>query len=97
AMRIGATVIPINPLYTPHEMTYILRNGDVKGIITMDVLIEKMAAIDDQLPNVTHYISCETGSEINENNLTPKMKSFSKLIEQGSLEYRGPSLHEEDV
>lgn len=97
AMRIGATVIPINPLYTPHEMTYILRNGDVKGIITMDVLMEKMAAIDDQLPNVTHYISCETGSEINENNLTPKMKSFSKLIEQGSLEYRGPSLHEEDV
>src|SRR5699024_3341359 len=97
AMRIGATVIPINPLYTPHEMTYILRNGDVKGIITMDVLMEMMVAIDDQLPNVTHYISCETDSETNENISTPKMKSFTKVVEEGTLVYKGPSLVQEDI
>src|SRR5690625_7920404 len=60
ALRMGATVIPINPLYTPHEMTYILRNGVVIVIITMDVLMEMMVAIYDQLPNVNSLFFCGT-------------------------------------
>src|SRR5690625_6877343 len=56
-----------------------------------------MIAIDDQLPNVTHYITCETDSETNENISTPKMKSFTKLVEEGTLDYKGPSLNKEDI
>src|SRR5690625_6615089 len=56
----GAVVIPINPLYTAHEMGYMLKNGDVKAVITMDVLLEKFTEIADDLPNIRHYISCET-------------------------------------
>ena len=29
-MKAGATVIPVNPIYTADEMHYILQNGDVK-------------------------------------------------------------------
>src|SRR5699024_10555223 len=97
ALRLGAVVIPINPLYTAHEMAYILNNGDVKGVITLDILMEKFIALDSDLPEVTHYITCETGAEITKNQLTPKMKSFTKLIERGSMDYQGPNLDEEDT
>ena len=31
-MKAGATVIPVNPIYTADEMHYILQNGDVKQL-----------------------------------------------------------------
>src|SRR5690625_2086136 len=58
ALRMGAIVIPINPLYTAHEMGYMLKNGDVKAVITMDVLLEKLTEIANDLPDIRHYISC---------------------------------------
>src|SRR5690625_1824893 len=97
ALRLGAVVIPINPLYTAHEMTYILKNGDVKAVITMDILMEKFIALTEELPDVKDYIICETGADIRESVLTPKMKSFTTLIRQGSTDYQGPRLDEEDT
>lgn len=99
ALRLGAVVIPINPLYTGNEMTYILKNGDVKGVITMDVLMEKFEAIADQLPTVEHYISCETGKEVSFDgfSILPKMKSFSKMVAEGSLKFDAPDLGEDDL
>lgn len=97
AIRIGAVVIPINPLYTAQEMTYILRNGDVKAVITMDVLMEKFMALEDDVQSVNHYIVCETGADTPTSVLTKKMKSFTKLVQDGSLEFQGPSLNEDDT
>lgn len=99
ALRLGLVVIPINPLYTAHEMTYILKNGDVKAVITMDVLLEKFEAIADQLPEVNHYISCESGAQLNfeEHHLSVKLKSFTRLVEEGSIEFNAPKLEDEDL
>lgn len=99
ALRLGAVVVPINPLYTAHEMTYILKNGDVKAVITMDVLLEKFAAIADQLPDIHHYISCETGAEAVSAGpiISPKMKSFTAMVQEGSTDFAGPALNEEDL
>ncbi|WP_404451691.1 fatty acid--CoA ligase family protein [Virgibacillus necropolis] len=99
ALRLGAVVIPINPLYTAHEMTYILKNGDVKAVITMDVLMEKFEAIAEQLPGVEHYISCESGKEVafDEFSVLPKLKSFSKLVAEGSLDFDAPPLDEQET
>ncbi|MGY0692834.1 fatty acid--CoA ligase family protein [Virgibacillus sp. FSP13] len=99
ALRLGAVVIPINPLYTPHELTYILKNGDVKAVITMDVLLDKFVAIADGLPDVSHYISCETNPEITLEGspLQTKLKSFTRLIEEGSLEFSASELDEDDM
>lgn len=99
ALRLGAVVIPINPLYTPSEMSYILKNGDVKGIITMDVLMEKFEAIADQLPNVEHYITCESGKDISfeQSVLSAKMQSFSQMIEEGNMEFEAPLSNDDDT
>ncbi|MFZ3578662.1 fatty acid--CoA ligase family protein [Virgibacillus sp. DJP39] len=99
ALRLGAVVIPINPLYTAHEMTYILKNGDVKAVITMDVLMEKFEAIAEHLPSVKHYISCESGKEVSFDgySILTKMKSFSEIVAKGNLDFEAPSLNEEDL
>ncbi|MUK90107.1 long-chain-fatty-acid--CoA ligase [Ornithinibacillus sp. L9] len=100
AIRAGVVVIPINPLYTPNEMTYILQNGDVKGIITMDVLLGKFASISDQLPNVQHYISCESGAgiDLKTHPLSSKLLSFTHLVKTGSSVFENePTLEEEDT
>ncbi|PAV29269.1 long-chain fatty acid--CoA ligase [Virgibacillus profundi] len=99
ALRMGLVVIPINPLYTAHEMTYILKNGDVKAVITMDILLEKFTAIADKLPKVNHYISCDSGADLklDQNLLSSKLKSFTQLIQEGSLDYDAPELKDEDL
>jgi long-chain acyl-CoA synthetase len=99
ALRLGLVVIPINPLYTVHEMTYILKNGDVKAVITMDVLLEKFEVMKDLLPDVSHYISCESSSEVNleESSLQPKLRSFTQLIHEGSFDFEGPGMKEDDL
>lgn len=99
ALRLGAVVIPINPLYTAQEMTYILKNGDVKAVITMDVLMEKFEAIAEQLPAVKHYISCESGKEVSFDgfSLLPKLKSFTKIVAEGSLDFAAPELYEQET
>ncbi|HLR62899.1 MAG TPA: fatty acid--CoA ligase family protein [Lentibacillus sp.] len=99
ALRMGAVVIPVNPMYTSHEMSYILRNGDVKAIITMDVLLEKFEPIADQLPDVRYYITCESGADIahDKSPLSAKMKSFTQMIEEGSLGFDDPGSDDEDT
>ncbi|WP_163971989.1 fatty acid--CoA ligase family protein [Oceanobacillus halotolerans] len=100
ALRLGAVVIPINPLYTAHEMTYILKNGDVKGVITMDVLLEKFEAIADKLPGIKHYISCESGADISlEDHKLAPIQSFTKLVQAGSVEFLAqvPTLEPEET
>ncbi|MFC3040662.1 fatty acid--CoA ligase family protein [Virgibacillus xinjiangensis] len=87
ALRLGAVVIPINPLYMANEMNYILNDGDVKAVITMDVLLEKFAAIHEQLPGVRNYISCDSGagsSSLEDHILGPKLHSFTDLVQAGS-------------
>ncbi|GAA0596423.1 fatty acid--CoA ligase family protein [Virgibacillus siamensis] len=99
ALRVGAVVIPVNPMYTPHELDYILKNGDVKGIITMDMLMEKFEAIANQLTDVKHYICCDTGSSrsFDDSSVANKMKSFTELIKAGSLGVETPQLRDSDT
>lgn len=99
ALRIGAAVLPINPLYTSQEMSYILDNGDVKAVITMDVLLEKFASPDGELSGVDHYIVCESGQEAQIESGLPenKLQSFTQLVENGSLEGQTPKLHNDDL
>ncbi len=99
ALRLGLVVIPINPLYTANEMTFILRNGDVKAVITMDVLLEKFEGIKEELPDINHYISCESGSneKFEKSTLHPKLRSFTQLVQEGSTDFKGPDLMDDDL
>ncbi|WP_053220409.1 fatty acid--CoA ligase family protein [Virgibacillus senegalensis] len=99
ALRAGVIVIPINPIYTSDEISYILQNGDVKGIVTLDMLSGKFVQIADVLEEVEHIIIAETGAgtEIADTVLSAKMKSFSKMVGEGNARFDRPELQEEDV
>lgn len=62
-MRLGATAIPINPIYTPDEISYILHNGDVKAVIALDALLPLVEKGVQAFPQVTSFIICETTAD----------------------------------
>ncbi|MFH5777279.1 fatty acid--CoA ligase family protein [Heyndrickxia oleronia] len=98
AMRLGATVIPINPIYTPDEIGYILNNGDVKVIVALDLLLSLAEKMEALLPQVESYIICESNPLNNVDvSANEKMKSFSDVISSGNLAFDEPELFEDDV
>ncbi|MFS0782955.1 fatty acid--CoA ligase family protein [Bacillus sp. 1P06AnD] len=102
ALRAGATVIPINPIYTADEISFILMNGDVKSVITLDVLAPLMEGVHKHLPSAEHFILCETGKMPEGSNLEalsifPKLHSFSEIAGMGSLQFEEPELNPEEV
>ncbi|WP_281975438.1 fatty acid--CoA ligase family protein [Halobacillus litoralis] len=98
ALRSGATVIPVNPTYTVDEMSYILKNGDVKAVMTMDVLMEKFEHMDEML-GVYHYFVADTGMgiDLEKSSLYLKMKSFTNTVAEGELEYEAAPIDEEEI
>ncbi|PAE25356.1 MULTISPECIES: fatty acid--CoA ligase family protein [Bacillaceae] len=103
ALRLGATVIPINPIYTPDEIGYIVNNGDVKAVVTLDLLVPLIEKMHQALPKVENYIICETPQgQASEQNLAAlsafsKMKSFTQLIASGDIGFKGPELEEDET
>lgn len=103
ALRLGATIIPINPIYSPNEISYILHNGDVKAVIALDLLIPAVEKMHSSLPKIEHYIICETPKETESNldlstlTVSPKLKRFSDVLEIGDLNFVVPDLNDDDV
>ena len=103
ALRLGATVIPVNPIYTAEEIGYILNNGDVKAVIVLDLALPLAEKVHALLPGIKHYIFCETKpnslipSELEKLSVYPKMKSFTSIIASGKLTFQGPELEDDDV
>ncbi|MFD3447285.1 fatty acid--CoA ligase family protein [Microbacteriaceae bacterium 4G12] len=95
AMRVGATVIPINPIYTADEMHYILQNGDVKTIIALDLLLPSLQHLMPNLHSVEHLIVCPISANPLEE--TEKMKSFTSVLQMGDFSLPMPELHDDDV
>ncbi len=84
-MRLGATAIPINPIYTPDEISYILHNGDVKAVIALDALLPLVEKGVQAFPQVTSFIICETTADTAEKNcsLVTRGKSKNTFIYTG--------------
>jgi long-chain acyl-CoA synthetase len=103
ALRLGATVIPVNPIYTAEEIGYILNNGDVKLVVALDMAIPLAEKVHTFLPKVEKFVFCETSengiSQYNVESLTlySKMKSFTEVVASGDLSYTGPELKDDDT
>jgi long-chain acyl-CoA synthetase len=102
ALRAGATVIPVNPIYTPDEIGYILNNGDVKAVIALDLLVPLLEKMNPILSSVEHMVICETqpvnaDMDISKLSIYQKMKSFSHLVDSGELSFTGPKLDGDDT
>ncbi|ALC91932.1 long-chain fatty acid--CoA ligase [Bacillus sp. FJAT-18017] len=103
ALRLGATVIPVNPLYSADEIGYILTNGDVKAVVSLDLLLPVAEKSHNLLPKIEHYIICDSnqpeaaGIKAEELSIYPKLKPFTEVLASGRLDYIGPNLAEDDT
>lgn len=100
ALRTGATVIPVNPIYSPDEIGYILNNGDVKVVVALDKLSPLLEKLNPILSSVENYVICETqpdNGEMSKLSIYPKMKSFTQMIASGDVQFKGPDLDPEDT
>ncbi|GGA47945.1 fatty acid--CoA ligase family protein [Psychrobacillus lasiicapitis] len=85
-MRLGATAVPINPIYTPDEISYIVKNSDAKVIIALDALLPLVERAANVFTTVENYIICETQAETLEkiaslsDSLKERVKTFSSLL-----------------
>lgn len=85
-MRIGATAIPVNPIYTPDEITYILHNSDAKVVIALDQLLPLVEQAAGAFPNIISYVICETDPSTPEkmaalpDGVKEKVRSFAQLM-----------------
>ena len=103
ALRLGVTVIPVNPIYTADEIGYILNNGDVKVAVALDMAIPLVEKMHTFLPKIEKYIFCETTlnssveSKIENLSGSSKMKSFTEVVTSGELTFKGPELQDDDT
>jgi long-chain acyl-CoA synthetase len=99
AFRVGATVIPINPIYTADEISYILQNGDVKSVVFLDALLPFFEKLHLKMPELESYIVVPSteGKETTDQELALKMKSFSDLLRETKYSQKFPELDEEDI
>lgn len=90
-MRLGATAVPINPIYTPDEISYIVKNSDAKAIIAVDALLPFVEKAANMFTSVQSYIICETAQDTAEkihalpDALKVKMKPFTSLLATSSV------------
>lgn len=102
-MRVGATAIPVNPIYTPTEISYIVQNSDAKAVIALDHLLPLVEQAVNAFPTVEHYIICETDSSTAERisslpaSVKTKVNSFTKLITSGKADFEPTVVEENDT
>jgi len=97
-MRIGATAVPVNPIYQLDEIAYIFNNGDVQAVIALDTLLPMLDEGKDLFPKVDKYIVCETknGDQSLSSELRGKLYMFSELLEADG-ELAPVEINEEDT
>ena len=60
AWRIGAVVVPVNPIYTANEIAYIVQNSDATVMVALDQLFPLFQQRQVLFPKVETLIVCET-------------------------------------
>lgn len=58
-LRLGAFVVPINPLYTQGEINYLLDNSQAKAVITHVSVEQKLSEVKKQLKNLKLVVYTE--------------------------------------
>lgn len=102
-MRIGATAIPINPIYSPDEISYILHNSDAKVVIAIDPLLPLVEKAVNGFPTIEQYIICEVSPDVGErfaaltDMVKSKVKLFSSIIATGRPDVQPVAVEENET
>lgn len=87
----GAAVVPINPIYTPKEIMYILHNSNARLAIAVAPLLPVLESIKHQLPNLCEVVLVGDGAASDW--VTP----FEKMVAHSSEGWRGDALQADDL
>jgi long-chain acyl-CoA synthetase len=86
--KIGAIVVPLNPMYREKELIYVFRDGSVRALIAMESLFRETARGPANETGVAHII---TTSELNfldlKQPLPPIFKGVEKATGLGTLDF----------
>lgn len=102
-MRIGATAIPINPIYSPDEISYILHNSDAKVVIAVDPLLPLVEKAVQGFPAIEQFIICEVSEDVGQrfadlpDTVKSKVKLFSSVIATGHPDVQPVAVEENET
>lgn len=96
ALRVGMVIIPINPMYTVSEKSYILKNSDVKSVIAMQEIINELACV---LPMALQYICSDAEHEhvIQDVKLAVEVKTVTQVMQLASADFSAPQIKKDDT
>lgn len=87
-LRVGAAVVPMNPIYTPREISFILANSKTKAIIALAALEPVVASIKEDLQDLELFIYTEpVGDEL----------SIDQIIQEKETDFTSPEMGEDDL
>ncbi|MDF2679622.1 MAG: long-chain fatty acid--CoA ligase [Brevibacillus sp.] len=87
-LRVGAAVVPMNPVYTPREIEYIMSNSKAKAVIALSALEPVLSGMKDQLSDLELLIYTEAaGDEL----------TVDQLIQEQETQYDEPERDENDL
>ncbi|UED71743.1 long-chain-fatty-acid--CoA ligase [Brevibacillus sp. HD3.3A] len=87
-LRVGAAVVPMNPIYTPREISFILANSQTKAVIALATLEPVLTPLKEQLEHLTHLIYNEaTGDEL----------TLAQVAQAGDGSFVEPERNEDDL
>ncbi|MFJ8258331.1 long-chain-fatty-acid--CoA ligase [Peribacillus asahii] len=89
-LRLGAFVVPINPLYTQGEINYLLDNSQAKAVITHVSVEPKLSEVKKQLENLKLVVYTEAENQ---------ESTWEHLMETGTSinVYGSPYIDDEDL
>lgn len=81
-IKAGGVVVPINPVYTPREVRFILNNSEAKGLILYEDFLSLIEEIRDEIPSVRQIIvrkRCETLERAVENTVGTSLSTMKEM------------------
>ncbi|MEH7453309.1 long-chain-fatty-acid--CoA ligase [Gottfriedia acidiceleris] len=87
-LRLGAFVVPINPLFTQDEISYILENSQVKAVIPHESVEPKLSELKKQLINLDLVIYTEAKKQ---------EWTWEHLMNSGTSVIGSPFIDQEDL
>lgn len=88
ASRIGAIVVPVNPLLKPAELEYIWRDADVRLVVTVAPLLPVVEAARQHLPALRRILCVTNREELPDASLATLtgLSFLSDVLRQGAEE-----------
>lgn len=87
-LRLGAFVVPINPMFTKGEISYILANSQVKAVIAHVSLEPKLSELTEKSKNKTCVIYTDAKDQ---------EWTWERLMETSNPDFESPFTHQDDL